>query len=170
MICIYEMHLLIILLAHLHMLMSFYDVKSRLKCKKICPRNKVFFFLAWMGVIISNDFNIMYSNALSYFMFETNYLKIIVIWFINWSQAFKLLRKHDLFFTKSHEIPIYIYIYIWSQNWNDTQQSQMSSGLNLKILTCRKLCNFVQLGWKFGGIFYKTIPSIFKNLENYKTI
>lgn len=111
MICIYEMHLLIILLAHLHMLMSFYDVKSRLKCNIFCPRNKVFFFLAWMGVIICNDFNIMYSNALSYFMFETNYLKIIVIWFINWSQAFKLLRKHDLFFTKSHEIPKNIYIF-----------------------------------------------------------
>ncbi len=168
MICIYEMHLLIILLAHLHMLMSFYDVKSRLKCNIFCPRSKVFLFW-WMGVIISNDFNIMYSNALSNFMFETNCLKIIVIWFINWSQAFKLPRRHDLFFTKSHEIPK-ISIYIWFQNGNDTQEFQLSYGLNLKILTRKKLCNFVQLGGKFGGIFYKTIPSIFKNLENYKTI
>ncbi len=41
----------------------------------------------------------------------------------------------------------------------------MSSGLNLKILTCRKLCNFVQLGWKFGGIFIKQFLAFLKTWE-----
>ncbi len=45
------------LIMHLHMLMSFYDVKSRLKCNFFVHVAKFFIFV-WMGVIISNAFNI----------------------------------------------------------------------------------------------------------------
>ncbi len=54
------------------------------------------------GELTPNVFNMMYFNALHIFKFESNPLKILVIWFIKGFHTFKVSIKYDSFY----KIPI----------------------------------------------------------------
>ncbi len=68
-----------------------------LKFYIFCPHSKIPWFLCECGGSTPNVFNMMYFSALYIFKFESNPLKILVIWFIKGFHTFKVSMKYDFF-------------------------------------------------------------------------
>jgi hypothetical protein len=74
-----------------------------LKFYIFCPHSKYLIFV-WIGEggggSTLNVFKMMYFSPLFIFKFESNLLKMIVIWFIKGYHIFKIPIKYDLFLIK----------------------------------------------------------------------
>jgi hypothetical protein len=135
------MHLLNTLLAQLHTLINPLE----------CAENQQFVFHVtkyfdfcvngWKSPL--SVFNMIYYSALSIFIFKVGPLKVIIIWFINGSQTFKIPYNMISF----HQIPKF-YIDLttkWEENCHK------SCGLNVLRSWHIEIMKFVCIGGKVSG-------------------